>query len=151
VPGHDPLDGQCTASQLLVVTHRRGQQLDAGTHVRAGEAAQLVLRLAEPGVLEVEHHLQFCGAPDLVVAMQVAMHEHLRERIGPRQDLICPVAPASDGVLLLPCHQRAKAFPQRRGGGQRIPRGDRAMTVSARRRTRSLCSAARNRASCLAA
>lgn len=126
MPGHDPLRGQGTAGQPLVVAHRGGQQLDAGTHARAGEAAQLVLRLAEPGVLEVEHHPQFRGGPDLVVAMQVAMHEHRRESARPRQDLIRPVAPAPDAALILPRDQRAEAFPQRRGGGQRIPRGYRA-------------------------
>ena len=52
------------------------------------------------------------------------MHEHLRA--GLRQDLIGPVAPAYDLPLLLRRHPPAEALPQRAGGGQWVPRGNRA-------------------------
>jgi hypothetical protein len=109
VPGHEAPDGQFTAGEPLVVPDNRGQQLKPGAHAGSGEGAQLVLRLARAGVLEVKDRLELAAGPDLVVTVQVAVHEHLRARLS--QDLIGPVAPAHHFPLLLRRHPPAEPLP----------------------------------------
>ena len=51
MPGHDTVGRQVASSDLRVVAHDRGQQLNAGVHVRAGKMAQVILGLGAPAVL----------------------------------------------------------------------------------------------------
>src|SRR5262249_13698526 len=78
MPGHDPVGRQLAPGELLVVAYDRGQQLNAGAHGWAGEGAQVVLRLGGSGGFEVYHQPELVVVPHLVVAVQVAVHQHGR-------------------------------------------------------------------------
>jgi hypothetical protein len=74
VPGHDPLEGQPTASDLLVVAHGGCQQLHAWPHPGTGKGAQVVFRLGHADGREVDHHPEFVTVPHLIVTVQIAVH-----------------------------------------------------------------------------
>lgn len=80
VPGHDAVGRQVASGDLLVVAHDRGQQLHAGAHIRAGEKAQVILRLGSSGRLEIYYQPERAAFPHLVVAMQVTVRQHGRAR-----------------------------------------------------------------------
>jgi len=80
MPGHDPAGRQPPSGELLVVVHDRGQQFNAGTHAGTGKGAQLVLGLGGSDQLEIHHQPELVVVPHLVVAVQVAVHEHGRAR-----------------------------------------------------------------------
>jgi hypothetical protein len=122
VPGHEALDTQFTARDPLVVAHDRGQQLKPRAQAWSRERPQIVLRLAGAGILEVDDRLEFAAVPDLVVAVQVTVHQYPRARL--RQNLVAPVAPGRDHSLLFRRYPPAEPPPQRAGGDQGIPGGN---------------------------
>jgi hypothetical protein len=63
------------------------------------QGAQVVLRLGGSDGIKVDHQPEFVVIPHLVVAMQIAVHEHGRTKRGQRG--VGPVAPAQDGPALL--------------------------------------------------
>jgi hypothetical protein len=150
MPGHDPVGRQLPSGDLLVVLHHCGQQFQAGTQPRARVGAQLVLRFGGSDGCEVHHQPEFVVVPHLVVAVQVAVHEHGRTRRG--EHGVGPVAPAQDGPALIRPDPRPEPVAQGlcRGGRQHRA-GERADGGLGALADGRWCRAARNRTSCLAA
>jgi hypothetical protein len=87
--------------------------------------AQLVLGLGGAGGREVDHQPELVPVPYLVVAVEVAVHEHGRGRRG--EHGVGPVAPAKDGPVLIWPYPRPEPVAQGRSRGRRQHRaGERA-------------------------